>query len=168
MEFEYIESKVEKAIKSFFEHDCFLIEINANERSITHKLAEYLQLEFPEYHVDCEYNRMINEEINETFNQEKKDKDFIKKKLNLNIEDIKSDDTEAKTVYPDIIIHNRKDGKNNLLVIEVKKEASIDKDEKNMKFDIKKIKAYIKQLKYTNGLFIKIASDCDSTIENLV
>jgi hypothetical protein len=35
----------------------FLLEHNLNERSITHKFAELLQRVFPEWDVDCEYNR---------------------------------------------------------------------------------------------------------------
>lgn len=124
MKFEYIKSKIERAIKMFFKHDSFLVEKNVNERSITHKLAEYLQLEFSEYHIDCEFNRMI------------KDSDFITKKLRPVFGNIKSDDTKAKTVYPDIIIHERKTNKS-LLVIEVKKETNAN--EGNINFDIRKI-----------------------------
>ena len=36
-----------------------LLDINVNERTITHKLAEYLQKHFPEFNVDCEYNRYL-------------------------------------------------------------------------------------------------------------
>lgn len=167
MKFEKLKSKVEKAIALFFKHDYFLIKNNVNERSVTHKLAEYLQLEFSEYHVDCEYNRMVDKMIDRTMNEEKKDKDYIQKMLNLKIkEDINADDTKAKTVYPDIIIHNREKSENNLLVIEVKKETN--KNTKDIDFDIEKIKAYIKQLEYKNGLFIKIGNNYDSTIKNSI
>lgn len=164
MKFEELKSKVEKAIKMFFKHDSFLVENNINERSITHKLAEYLGLEFSEYHVDCEYNRMINRTLKEGEN----DKKYIKKTLKLDIDDIKSDDIKAKTVYPDIIIHDRKSDENNLLVIEVKKEAGVDKCEENMNFDIKKIKAYVKELKYKSGLFMKISSNYNDTVKNFI
>ncbi len=52
-----IENKVRQAIQVLLEKDRLLLELNVNERSITHKLAEYLQVEFPGCHVDCEYNR---------------------------------------------------------------------------------------------------------------
>ncbi len=154
MKFEELKLKAEKAIKLFFKHDHFLIEKNVNERSTTHKLAEYLQLEFSEYYVDCEYNKMI------------KDSGFITKKLGLVSENIESDDTKAKTVYPDIIIHERKDSEDNLLIIEAKKEINANGEDAN--FDMRKIKAYIKQIGYKNGLFIKIGDNYDRTIKNSI
>lgn len=155
MEFEELKSKVEKAIKLFFKHDSFLIEKNINERSITHKLAEYLQLEFSEYHVDCEYNKMTE------------NSDSVKKTLlNIGNTNIKLDDMEAKTVYPDIIIHNRKNSKDNLLVIEAKKKINANGEDAN--FDVRKIKEYIKQIGYKNGLFIKIGDNYDSTVKNSI
>lgn len=43
-----IESKVKTALQCLIKNDSFLLSNNTNERSITHKLAEYLQQEFPE------------------------------------------------------------------------------------------------------------------------
>ncbi len=43
--------------------DNYLLDIMVNERTITHKLAEYLQEHIPEYNVDCEYNRFENNQI---------------------------------------------------------------------------------------------------------
>lgn len=37
--------------------DAYLFEADANERSISHRLALYLEEEFPGWNVDCEYNR---------------------------------------------------------------------------------------------------------------
>ncbi len=49
--------RVVEALLKVGEKDKALLAVSANERSITHKLAEYLQTAFPEYNVDCEYNR---------------------------------------------------------------------------------------------------------------
>jgi hypothetical protein len=119
-----VRSKIETAYKKLLKKDLHLLEKDVNERSITHKLAEYLQSEFSEYHVDCEYNRNgLNKKVIDSFK-----------------EDIKSDDVEAVTVYPDIIIHHR--GTNdNLVVIEAKKNH-------NQEDDKKKLKLYIDILKY--------------------
>jgi hypothetical protein len=88
---EEIKKKVEVCIRQLFKNDYQLLENDAHERSISHKLAEYLQQQFPDWHVDCEYN-----------------KHYIKiKKLN------------NKIVYPDIIVHIRNTDLN-LLVIELK------------------------------------------------
>ena len=48
---------LEIALSELIERDSFLFEADANERSITHKLAEYLQAQFQDWNVDCEYNR---------------------------------------------------------------------------------------------------------------
>ena len=104
-EFQDIKKKIKYSINKLMEHDSFLLKENVNERSITHKLAEYLQDEFKDWNVDCEYNRMVNGVSNEP------------KRMIFPVEDIKSNDTEAKTVFPDIIIHKRNRRKN-LLVIE--------------------------------------------------
>jgi len=52
-----IKEKVFNNIRLLIKNDFYLLEIGANERSVAHKLAEYLKQEFPNRHVDCEYNR---------------------------------------------------------------------------------------------------------------
>ena len=93
-----------KAISEFLLKECFLLKNNLNERSITHKLAEYIQKYFSDYNVDCEYNRMPNKRNN---NGEAETK-FIPKELHLNVSQTCSDDDKGTTVYPDIIIHEKK------------------------------------------------------------
>jgi len=138
---EEIERKVNIAIGVLFENDAFLLESDVNERSITHKLAEYLQQQFPEYHVDCEYNRTKNKSMG---------KRYITKILELPIDDVKSDNIEAKTVYPDIIVHKR-GTEINLLAIEIKKKTN----NSSKGFDYKKLQAFKSQLKYTFALFVE-------------
>ena len=53
------ESDFIKALLEFFEKEQFLLQNNINERSLTYKLALYLQNHFLDYDVDCEYNRMM-------------------------------------------------------------------------------------------------------------
>ena len=143
---EQMKEKVDTTVNLFLKRDFFLIKNDVNERSISHKLAEYLQQQFPEFSVDCEYNRMRDRNM---------DPEFITKKLNFDIESLNSDDTTAKTVYPDIIIH-RRGTSNNLLVIEIKK--IINKSTKN--FDLKKLKAFRKKpLQYKFGLYIEFGTN---------
>ena len=160
IEVEELKNRIKKTIKIFYKNDFFLIDKETNERSITHKLAEYIQREFPEYHVDCEYNRM------------KKDRDmtsdeYFSKKLDLPKKQTDSYDIEATTVYPDIIIHRRGNNNDNLLVIEVKKDIKDRQEAEN--FDITKIKAYvkIKELNYNYGLFLKLFKNPKETLERL-
>lgn len=131
-EFEVIKNKVESSIKNLMKYDSFLLKEDVNERSITHKLTEYLNQEFEEYDVDCEYNRMC------------KDNSIIPKRMKSFVEPIRSSDTEAKRVYPDIIIHKR-ENEDNLLVIEVKKVNN----NSNMKTDKEKLKSFT--LNINNG-----------------
>ncbi|RZD14205.1 MAG: hypothetical protein EVJ47_05925 [Candidatus Acidulodesulfobacterium ferriphilum] len=100
-----------------------MLKNNLNERSITHKLAEYIQKYFSDYNVDCEYNRMPNKRNN---NGEAEAK-FIPKELNLSVSKTRSNDDKGTTVYPDIIIHKRGSNKSNLIVIEAKKKANVTK-----------------------------------------
>lgn len=95
-------------------NDRDLLVRNANERSVTHKFAEHLQkLVGDSWSVDCEYNR-YGDDI----------KKIVKDVELLVGEEARTADLEGKTVYPDIIVHERgKDGKN-LVVIEAKKDAS--------------------------------------------
>lgn len=98
--------RLSEALSRFFEIDAELFEVGVNERSLTHKLAEHLQAVFSEWHVDCEYNRLGT---------------AIKKLPSP--ETISSDDVYGQTIYPDIIVHRRKQ-RENLLVIEVKKSSN--------------------------------------------
>ena len=54
---EEVSQKVCVAIGVLFKNDSFLLENSVNERSISHKLVIYLEKQFPDWDVDCEYNR---------------------------------------------------------------------------------------------------------------
>lgn len=134
--------KVKKAIAVLLKKDKDLFDINVNERSITHKLAEYLQLEFPDYNVDCEYNRHLD----------------MVKYLHVPNEEIGWDDIEAKTVFPDIVVHKRKTDEYNLLVIEIKKVRNLEEMENNsrkLEFDKQKLKAFTGgEYRYNLGILL--------------
>jgi hypothetical protein len=85
-----VEAKVSSAIDKLMANDRLLLQYDANERSISHKLAEYLQLEFTDWNVDCEYNR----------------KGHDPKRLNLKVDQVFTDNTQAKTVYPENMQRN--------------------------------------------------------------
>lgn len=129
-----IGEKVLQALEKFIKKDQVLLEIDVNERSLTHRVAIYLQELFPDMDVDCEYNR----------------DDHEPKELFLPGGDGDTYDTNAQTVYPDIIVHKRKT-KNNLLVIEFKKTSSYIDDTK----DFKKLNEYKNQLNYKYALFVE-------------
>lgn len=143
-----IESRVFQAATSLLTHDKYLLTCDLNERSITHKFAEHLQREFSEWNVDCEYNRDHHDP----------------KRLDLpRHDDVHSDDLDAKTVYPDIIVHRR--GTNlNIVVIEVKKSTNPEGDG----WDKRKLAAFRTQLAYRVALFFRFrtgAPDVDFDCE---
>src|SRR5205814_4248312 len=101
------QSLVVRALKQFLAHDHYLLEFDVNERTVSHRLAVYLEKGLPkQWSVDCEYNRNLAKV----------------KGLHPPPDPIAWTDTKAKTVYPDIIVHKR--GRpDNLLVIEMKKSS---------------------------------------------
>jgi hypothetical protein len=131
---EEIKKKVNIAIDILFKNDSFLLKYDVNERSISHKLAEYIQIQFPEWHVDCEYNKKM----------------FDTKKM---LKGIKGCSKQKKTdkIYPDIIVHMRATN-DNLLVIETKKGEEDDP------CDIRKLGLFTEkggEYVYEWGLFTK-------------
>ena len=111
----------EKAKNEFLEKEKAIIKNDTNERTLTQRLAFYLELQlrknikYENYSVDCEYNR--------------KEEDIKRLKFGKN--------TDKKEIYPDIIVHQRKI-KNNLIAIEMKKTTSRNTDKIK---DIEKLKA---------------------------
>jgi len=116
---------VEETLDQFIQDEEYLLKKNLNERTISHKFAEYLQRKFAGWNVDVEYN---------------KNKDDIKKIKHID---------DIKRVFPDIIIHKR-GSRDNLLIIEIKKNAS----EKVKEKEIDRINKFKSQIDYSYGLFI--------------
>lgn len=123
------------ALETLLKRDAYLLEVDANERSISHRLAMYLQAHFAELDVDCEYNR---------------DGIEPKKLRHLNLSP-DSEDTDAQTVFPDVIVHVRGTRKN-YLVIEMKKSTN----NVPRKIDYAKLEGYKRELGYTYALFVEL------------
>lgn len=116
MEWDEIDLKLGRAKADFLAADTSLLEVNADDRSMTHKFAEHLQRQFLDWTVDCEYNRNGS----------------VPKRL-LPITDLRISpaDEDGHTVFPDIIVHRRTETtasgqRPNLLVIEAKKSRNKD------------------------------------------
>lgn len=129
---EEVKRKVDLALSLLEEKDAFLLETGVNERSIAHKLAEYLQVIFSEWNVDCEYN---------------------KKGLDIKtLDGIRACNLQKKTdrVYPDIIIHKR-NKKENYIVIEIK---TVRNEEA---CDVEKLKLFTSRgdYEYMFGLYLE-------------
>lgn len=124
---------------------------DVSERAITHKLAEYLQDQFPELNVDCEYNR--NFELGE---YARKTLYVLNDERQAGIEaGLAEDDLLAISTYPDIIVHRRLTNAKNLLIVEVKKANS----SVNQNHDHRKLEAFTDNSQrntyhYKYGVFI--------------
>ena len=120
-----IEDILIQSKKRFLENDQYLLSVDVNERSLTHKFAEYLQtIVGSSWNVDCEYNRFGSDS--------KRILSEIKELIDPYVEGVQTDDVKAKTVYPDIIIHKRGAIGPDLLVIEAKKDASTEDRRRDM------------------------------------
>ncbi|GHC39031.1 hypothetical protein [Aidingimonas halophila] len=125
-----------EAFRKLMKIDSYLLEVDANERSISHRLGLHLQSFFPDWDVDCEYNR-----------------DGVEPKRigYLDLHPDGAEDTEARTVFPDIIVHKR-DSQTNYLVIEIKKSSSIV----DRAIDYQKLRGYKRDLGYQYALFFEV------------
>jgi len=141
-----VEQKLEAAVQCLLDRDSYLLEVDANERSITHRLAVYLQQKFEDRNVDCEYNRQL-ENTKKLFPRDLSAPQHL---------DDPAFDEDARTAYPDIIVHRRGTDKN-LLVIEVKKTSScVDES-----YDLCKLQLYKEQLGYKYALFLRLSVGTD-------
>ena len=62
MKKENLKNILKQAIRLFVENDAHLFAVEINERSMTHKFAEYIQQEIGNgWNVDCEYNRNLGD-----------------------------------------------------------------------------------------------------------
>jgi hypothetical protein len=146
-----VEALVKQATNALKQNDEKLFRVQANERSVTHRLGLYLEDLFPGWDVDCEYSR-IGE-----------DPSKYKKLLLPEDEGLTHFDMDGSRVYPDIVIHHRtlNTETHNLLVIEVKTAWSqVGEDQ-----DIQKLLAFtghypVDQLvQYKFGLFLRFGDD---------
>lgn len=150
---DYLESKdpghaVLAALERLLAEDAYLLTVNANERSISHRFGMYLQVELPDFHVDCEYNRT----------------GVDPKRIDHLYVDTDIHDTDGKTVYPDVIAHIRGSNRNYLVVEFKKSSSSVDSD-----FDFKKLRGYRgdSRLNYEFALFVELAVDGKAGINHV-
>ncbi len=111
-----IDLKLRLALSDLRQNDHQLLEREAHEIAITHQIACYFKKYFHIWHVDCEYNRRGNDAKTNSAGQD---------------------------IRPDIIIHERHDPKNpskknNLLIIEVKKNKTDSQNDRDKLIELTK------------------------------
>ena len=153
----YVGALLGMALIQLYKHDQYLIENDVHERTITHRIAVYFEHLFPEFNVDCEYNKHLKNTKaiflsceDTACPSECRNKCSKYNKIIQKPEKIESNDDFPSLVCPDIIIHQRNEEKNNLLVVEAKKEENNDGEQ----FDKCKLEKYRKQLEYRYSAFI--------------
>ena len=99
-------NKVIAALHAFYAHEAFLLEKEAGERALTHRLAVHVEQQFPGWEIDCEYDRLGDRTL-------RLPRGTI----------VSTDDHLARSIYPDIVVHQRAIP-NNLLAVEVRKSAN--------------------------------------------
>jgi len=102
MEAKLVHQLLQDSLKDLYDNDYYILSNNydINERTVTHRLAIYLEKRFSEYgyHVDIEYNRM-------RLDYDNKDElgNLMGKKLNW-----EETNEGSSFVYPDIIIIHKR------------------------------------------------------------
>jgi hypothetical protein len=154
-----VRKKLLRAYRRLLEKDGYLLTAKANERSITHRYAIYVESEFPDFNVDCEFNR----------------KGLEVKRLECFKKDVDSDDTKGVSVYPDVIVHHRGTA-SNFVVIEAKTSSNNEECQtpNPCHCDLCKLRAYKADLGYAHAFYVIFPVDgelenfSDAKLENYV
>ncbi|MGJ4944318.1 hypothetical protein ACQR1W_27380 [Bradyrhizobium sp. HKCCYLS1011] len=94
------------ALQEFYARERFILDRDAGERTLTHRLAVHVERNFLGWDVDCDYNRLGERRM-------------ILPRGTI----VSTDDTLGKSIYPDIVVHRRAVPEN-LLTIELRKAAN--------------------------------------------
>jgi hypothetical protein len=111
-------NKLVVALQEFYAQEAFLLEKDLGERALTHRLAVHLEKQYPGWQVDCDYNRLGERTLRLPHGTI-----------------VSTDDALGKSIFPDIVVHQR-EIPNNLLAIEVRKASNhqpIEHDQQKLK-----------------------------------
>ncbi len=111
-------NKVITALRDFYATEGFLFEKDLGERTITHRFAVHLEKQFSGWAVDCNYDRLGERTLHLPHGTI-----------------ISTDDHLGKSIYPDVVVHQR-EIPNNLLAAEIRKatnHTAIDHDQHKLK-----------------------------------
>lgn len=143
---------IKRAYEEFLIKDKFLLMNDVSERAIAHRFALYLERYFPEFNVDCEYNRDGLGERPKLLN-----------KLGTKARALGIDINKPRRVYPDIIVHKRGE-EIGVLAIEFQKS---NKPKKHKDYDLIKLRAYKGELGYSYAFSITLPIKKNINIESV-
>lgn len=143
---EAMAAALDDALQRLLDADSSLLRADAAERNLTSALAAHLRTALPDWHVDCEHNRMV---------VPGSDKAAIKR-ISMwlaSIEKYATDhDLRTTNIFPDIIVH-RRESCCNLLVLEAKKDGVTNIDASRAR-DVQKLTAIKTQLGYRHAVLV--------------
>jgi hypothetical protein len=126
-----LQQKVEQAVSDFMIENPSLLDLEAHEQAISHRVAYYLESQFCKgrnLNVDCEYNKHLD--VCKAFNFEKEYKKCDCDGCKYARE--KKSDPE-KLLRPDVLVHSRGNDDRNLIAIEIKQDQPCLFDEAKLK-----------------------------------
>ena len=127
-----VESRIDSALDKLVSQDRYLFETKLGERCIAHRFAVHLADVFPNWDVDCEYNR----------------NGHLFKEIRLT-EECRALLRKSDRVVPDIVVHKRGASGPNLVAIEIKRAGQPGKS-----CDLAKLRGYMCLLGYSYGLYV--------------
>lgn len=149
-----LKDKVKRAIRCFMRKDSPLIEREAHEQAISHRVAYYLEHLFykrEKLNVDCEYNKHIDackrSDIELTEFPKKEYENCGCDKCN---EWQKDKTLPGKQIRPDVLVHSRGNDGRNLIAMEIKKDKMCPYDKAKLQALTKNEGSY----KYQLGVFL--------------
>jgi hypothetical protein len=111
-------NKLIAALQEFYAREVYILERDLGERALTYRLAVLVEKHFAGWEVDCDYDRLGERTIRLPHGTV-----------------VSTDDHLGKSIYPDIVVHQR-DIPNNLLAIELRKASNhqpIEHDQSKLK-----------------------------------
>ena len=128
-----LEEVIKASLNELYTSDFGMIERDANERTLTGRLARYIEDRVEGYDVTVEYNRH-----------------------GIDPKEVELPDADGELtsmrVMPDIIVHHLGDDSDNLLVIEAKKTSNTATDHR----DIEKLTALKQNIGYRFAVFLRL------------
>jgi hypothetical protein len=111
-------NKVITALRGFYAQEAFLFDKDIGEHAITHRFAVHLEKQFAGWAIDCNYDRLGERTLRLPHGTI-----------------ISTDDHLGKSIYPDVVVHQR-EIPNNLLAVEIRKatnHTTIEHDQHKLK-----------------------------------
>jgi hypothetical protein len=157
LEGETIHNRVVSCVQKIYQEDNFLFERNRGkgvcERCLVFRLAHYLQLEFNEYFVDCDFNSSFEYTITENGRENERERSG---------KGVENEDGSITKRFVDIIIHKRDyTTENDFICFEIKKWNNYTRT--TIEKDINNLRQLTNQFNYKYGYHIILGKTFEET-----